>query len=225
MPKTYIEPGEVARLEAQPTNPHDRLLICLLAHLGCRISEALALTVQDIDFQRGTITIQHLKTSLRLSCPECGARLARRHKFCPGCSLKVGNIVAREEKQRRLRTLPADNDTMKMLQHYVEVGYPKDGCLFNIGRKYAWQLVKGYALAAGLEMLINPETGKTHFVSPHQLRNAFAIRAIKVDNTTDGVKMLQEWLGHSNINTTMGYRKVSGGELKSWYERVQRGSG
>ena len=38
----------------------DRLLIRLLFHLGCRISEALMLEVKDIDFNTGTVTIQHL---------------------------------------------------------------------------------------------------------------------------------------------------------------------
>jgi integrase len=33
----------------------------VLIYLGCRISEALALQTKDIDFNRGTVTIQHLK--------------------------------------------------------------------------------------------------------------------------------------------------------------------
>ena len=41
--KTYLEPSEISLLENETTNLRDRLLIKLLFHLGCRISEALAL--------------------------------------------------------------------------------------------------------------------------------------------------------------------------------------
>jgi len=47
--KTYLDLDEVARLENCPTNLRDRLLIRLLFRLGCRISEALRLKVDDID--------------------------------------------------------------------------------------------------------------------------------------------------------------------------------
>jgi integrase len=59
--KTYLERQELELLEQVPTNTRDRLLIRLLSCLGCRVSEALALSVQDIDFEQGTVTIQHLK--------------------------------------------------------------------------------------------------------------------------------------------------------------------
>jgi len=59
--KAYLEPHEIELMENAATNLRDRLLVRLLFHAGCRVSEALALTVEDVDFARGTITIQHLK--------------------------------------------------------------------------------------------------------------------------------------------------------------------
>ena len=59
--KAYIELHEVTMMEKVATNLRDRLLIRLLFHLGCRISEALWLTPEDIDFDQATITIKHLK--------------------------------------------------------------------------------------------------------------------------------------------------------------------
>ena len=44
--------------------------------------------------------------------------------------------------------------------------------------------------------------------------------AVRRDDSTDGVRMLQEWLGHTNIGTTMRYRKVAGQELKEWYQKL-----
>jgi integrase/recombinase XerD len=58
--KAYLEPHEVKQLEGQATCLRDKLLIRLLFRLGCRISEALVLRVEDIDFERGTVTIEHL---------------------------------------------------------------------------------------------------------------------------------------------------------------------
>ena len=62
--KAYLEPEEVDCLEKAAASLRDRLLIRLLFHLGCRISEAVALTVPDIDLQQGMVTIQHLKGRL-----------------------------------------------------------------------------------------------------------------------------------------------------------------
>ena len=44
--------------------------------------------------------------------------------------------------------------------------------------------------------------------------------AVQRDDSTDSVRLLQEWLGHANIGTTMRYRKVAGEELKEWYENL-----
>ena len=63
-------------------------------------------------------------------------------------------------------------------------------------------------------------TGKMHNVSPHGLRDAFAVHAVKLDDSGDGLRMLQEHLGHQSISTTMGYRKVAGGELRTWYKKL-----
>ena len=68
--------------------------------------------------------------------------------------------------------------------------------------------------------LVNPETGKLHNVSPHRLRDAFAVMAVRRDDSTDGIRMLQEQLGHASIATTMRYRKVAGDELRGWYEKL-----
>ena len=73
--KAYLEPEEVERLEQAAEYLRDKQLIRLLFHLGCRVSEALGIRVEDIDFKQGTVTIEHLKARIKLSCPECGTRL------------------------------------------------------------------------------------------------------------------------------------------------------
>ena len=82
--KSYLEEDEVQRLEEAAAYLRDRLLIRPLFRLGCRVSEALALDVKDVDLTNATITILHLKARLRLLCPTCEARLGTTHAFCPG---------------------------------------------------------------------------------------------------------------------------------------------
>ena len=67
--KTYLEPKEIDRIEQAAECLRDKLLVRLLARLGCRVSEALGITVSDIDFKQGTVTIVHLKRRIKLSCP------------------------------------------------------------------------------------------------------------------------------------------------------------
>ena len=222
--RTYLEPNEVGRLESAAKCLRDNLLIRVIFHLGCRVSEALGIETKDIDLKTSTVTIQHLKVRLRLGCPVCSAALSRSHSFCPKCGVKVEEAVAREQEHRKIRTLPIDEDTLEMLRDYVKRGGPvKRGdkvLIFGINRHRAWQIVKECAEKAGLPKLINPETGKTHYVSPHKLRDAFAVHAVKLNDSGDGLRLLQEHLGHDSFNTTAKYRKVAGEELKDWYDKL-----
>ena len=225
MAKAYLEPTEIERLEKAAEFLRDRLLIRLLFHLGCRISEALGITVGDIDFGHGTVTIQHLKQRIKLSCPECSAGLGKGHRFCPVCGHKVEKAIADEKEHRKFRTLPLDEDTMKMLKDYLGRGgaNSKSKLLFGLSRHLAWQIIKECALRARLPRLINTESGKEHNVSPHKLRDAFAVHAVKLNDSGDGLRLLQEHLGHQSITTTMRYRKVSGEEQREWYEQLWNG--
>jgi len=222
--RAYLKPDEIARLEESAANLRDKLLIRLLFHLGCRISEALGLEVKDIDFTQGTVTIQHLKIRIKLSCPECSARLGKNHTFCPKCGVKVAEALAKEQEHRRMRTLPLDEGTLEMMKDYIERGGPvtRNGkeLLFGINRHRAWQIVGTCAERAGLPKLVNAETGKVHNISPHRLRDAFAVHAVKLDDSGDGLRMLQEHLGHASFNTTARYRKVASVELKEWYDKL-----
>ena len=200
----------------------DRLLIRLLSRLGCRISEALALRVSDIDFEQNTITILHLKRSIRLSCPGCRARLGSKHQFCPGCGTIISQTIKNQGERRRIRVLPLDEGTIEMLRSYLSGMGADDSLahLFCLNRHRAWQVVRDCARRAGLQDLINPEIGRVRGVSPHRLRDAFSVHAMKVDDSGDGLRLLQEHLGHASFNTTAKYRKIAGEEHREWYRKL-----
>jgi len=222
--KTYLDLEDIGKLEEAADYLRDKLLIRLLYYVASRVSEALALIVQDIDFKQGVIIIKHLKNRLKLSCPDCGTRLSKANTYCPGCAQKVSKVIKEKFEQHRRRILPVDRKTLAMLKEYIDRGGPvnRDGrlLLFGINRHRAWQMIKQCAIKAGLPRLINPETGKEHYISPHRLRDAFAVHAVKQNDSGDGLRMLQEHLGHASISTTMRYRKVAGEEHQQWYDKL-----
>jgi integrase/recombinase XerD len=220
----YIEPNEIIQMEQAASNLRDKLLIHILFKLGIRITEALSIKVGDTDFTQSTITIIHLKRRLKLFCLSCGTRLGATHLYCPRCGGKIEKSQAEELEKRRQRILPVDKETLAMLKDCIKRGGPveKDGkaLIFGINRHRAWQIVKQCAEKAGLPRLVNPETGKTHNVSPHKLRDAFAVNAVKHNDSGDGLRLLQEHLGHQSFNTTAKYRKVAGEEHREWYDKL-----
>jgi integrase/recombinase XerD len=222
--KSYLDPDEIACLEKATTNLRDRLLVRLLSREGCRISEALSLRIDDIDFYKHTIVIPHLKIFIKLSCPKCNARLGRSHTYCSKCGAKISDVVAKELEQRHQRILPIDTQTLAMLREYIDRGgtVERNGkkFIFGINRHRAWQIIRECSQKAGLPNLVNPETGKVHGVSPHKLRDSFAVRAVKLNDSGDGMRLLQEHLGHTSFNTTARYRKVSGKEHQEWYQKL-----
>jgi len=222
MAKTYLELEDIRQLEEATTCLRDRLLIRLLFWSGCRVSEALGVKVEDIDAERGIITISHLKARTRLLCPYCETRMSRAAKFCPGCGKEVPQPIQRQQEAHKQRIVPLDEETMNLLTDFINRDHTK-GLIFKVCRNHAWKIIKDCAERAGLGKLVNPETGEIRGISPHRLRDAFAVMAIQIDDSTDAVRMLQEQLGHASIGTTMKYRKIAGREQREWYDKLKEG--
>jgi integrase/recombinase XerD len=221
--KTYLDYQDIELIELAAANARDKLLIRLLSRLGCRISEVLSIQLKDIDFEDEVITILHLKKRVKTTCSICGARLSRKHQYCPECGIKVSDTVKNQQERRRMRVLPVDRGTIEMIKSYIGNSNPYNNGLmplFNINRHRAWQVVRECANRAGIRGLINPETGRDRGVSPHRFRDAFSVHAIKTDDSGDGLRLLQEHLGHASFNTTASYRKVAGDEHRNWYNHL-----
>ena len=77
----------------------------------------------------------------------------------------------------------------------------------RLTRQGGWKIIKRHADAAGLG----------DAVSPHTLRHSFATHLL--DGGAD-VRVVQELLGHANVNTTQIYTLVSRSRLRAVYERA-----
>ena len=202
----------------------DQLLLRVLCRTGVRVGEVVTIGVDDIDFDRAEVRILHLKERVQLYCPACGARLARSHRCCPGCAREVTQAEQRIQESRRQRVLPLDKETGELLRQFIAQGGPvlrgERLMLFGVTPRRAAQIVEDAARRAGMPPLLNPETGKPRGISPHRLRDGFATHAADMDGSLEGVRLLQEQLGHKNISTTMRYVKIAGRKQREWYSKL-----
>ncbi len=222
--KAYLTQIETSLIEDAAPCLRDKLLIRLLRRLGCRVGEVLSIEEKNIDFSLRQIKIEHEKLRIKRSCPHCGVRLSKSHAFCSKCGKSVEEAVAKENKVRHLRNIPVDQDTLDLIHEYInKVGittFHGKRLLFRRTRQWAWWVVVKCAEKAGFFELENTVNERKHHVSPHKFRDAFATNIVKKRPTIDDARLLQELLGHQNINTTLKYRKVAGTELQKFYDGV-----
>jgi len=113
--KEYLTPDDTELIVSKATCLRDEILIRVLFFGACRVSEALSLGVDDVDFAMGTVKIEHLKERLNLQCPDCRHRIGRGHTYCPGCGVKIEGTLAEKQERRRLRSIPLDEKTLHLL--------------------------------------------------------------------------------------------------------------
>jgi len=216
MIRTYLSEEDVEKLIKAAPTLRDELIIRLLWRLGCRVSELTNLKVSDIDFKKNLVVIQHLKQRMQKICSGCGKKVAKSHSFCPSCGKKLGDPQMREEVRRRV--IPVDKETLDQVKRYLKLRSDKSNRVIPLSRKWVYRIIREAAEAAGIGSILHPDTGREHYVSPHRLRDAFAVHAISVDPGPEGRVKLQKHLGHKEFDETAKYLKYL--PDYSWYEKL-----
>jgi integrase/recombinase XerD len=124
-------------------------------------------------------------------------------------SLKVSDIIWDENviiiptlkrgasRERRVLVNPK---TIEVLKEYVDkFGLKRTDRLFSITRQRVFQIVRRAGKRAGIERVGEK---KLH---PHHFRHSHAVAWIRRDNTMEGLRALQQRLGHTSISTTAFY--------------------
>lgn len=121
-------------------------------------------------------------------------------------------------KGSKERMVPFSETTREKIEDYLQRARPfilkgrQSPILFVSNRGKAmsrarfWQIIKGWAVAAGIEKK----------VSPHMLRHSFATHLLAGGADLRAVQMM---LGHSDISTTQIYTHVDISRLKSVHQR------
>ena len=158
----------------------DRAMLELLYATGLRVSELVGLTTAQLSLTQGVVRVLGKGAKERLvPLGEEASHWLRR--FLSGA---------------RAELLPKGDSSALFPTRLGE----------TMTRQAFWQLVRRYALKAGL-------TGK---LSPHTLRHAFATHLL---NHGADLRVVQMLLGHSDVSTTQIYTHVARERLRKLHEQ------
>lgn len=186
--------GDIRSLLNQPDSneilgARDQAMLELLYATGLRVSELTLLQIQQVNFE--------------------------------------GNFLIVKGKGAKVRAVPFGQWARQKVFRYIQETRPRllkgkaSPFLFvnrsgrALTRQGFWKIIRGYALAAGIDKK----------VSPHTLRHSFATHLL--EGGAD-LRSVQSMLGHADISTTQIYTHVDANRLKQAHRRYhprERGSG
>lgn len=159
-----------------PVGVRDFAMLELLYATGLRVTELIELRVSEVDLHAGVV-----------------------------------RVIGKGGKQRLVpigqRALDALNTYVSTSRIELLKGRPSDAIFVSrlgkpMSRQAFWQLIKRYAVAAGVSAKL----------SPHTLRHAFATHLL---NHGADLRTVQLLLGHTSVSTTQIYTHVAKERLKS----------
>ncbi len=221
--KTVLTSDDINRMIAAARCQRDQVIAQFYKDAGTRVSELLAVTVDNIDFDAGTVLIPHLKRGAKKKCPECGRTAGRASQWCSRCGADLSKVDA-EGIQERNRLINLGPETLSLLQDFTS-GMGKNEKVIKLTRQMVYNIIRELASAAGLagKQLLNPESGKKHYVHPHIFRSSLAVDWLEVaSGDINKQKALQTHLGHKSFDTTMKYDKLSPSQIKKTTDEVRQ---
>jgi integrase/recombinase XerD len=221
--KTTLTAEEIDRMLGTAKCQRDQLIGQFYADTGCRESELLAITVENIDFAQGTVLIPHLKHGAKKHCPKCGKTAGRTSSWCPRCGENLSKVEP-EGTLVRHRIINLGEETLALLRDFTMGMAPTDR-IINLSRQSIYNIIRQMASDAGLagKVLINPESGRKHFIHPHIMRASLAVDWLRLAATdANKQKALQEHLGHADFGTTQRYNKLAPTQIKETADEVRQ---
>ncbi|HEX3035423.1 MAG TPA: site-specific integrase [Thermodesulfobacteriota bacterium] len=123
---------------------------------------------------------------------------------------KVVRMPSLKKRDPQIKTIPLKGDLLGELGAYIgQEGLRKENILFPITRQHAHRVIKEACLKAGLEQ---------KSCHPHVLRHSFAVNAVL---QRVPLPILQKWLGHSDIKSTMVYLQILSEDTRDFYDALE----
>jgi len=170
------QPAKLSKPEAK----RDRAMLELLYASGMRVSELISLNLSDVDIEGGFV--------------RCFGK-GHKERLIP-IYRKAALIVEEYVREARPQIVRSDEEKALFLNRRGE----------RLTRQGFWQILKGYAKAAGLDKEITPHTLR-HSFATHMLSGGADLRSV------------QELLGHANISTTQVYTHLTTEHVRRTYEK------
>jgi integrase/recombinase XerD len=174
-----------------PRELRDRALLEVLYGTGARISEAVGLAVDDVDFDAGVVRLFGKGSRQRVVPLGSYARTSLERY------LRLGRPVL-------LASAPSPAKPARAMTATVRGAVFVNARGGQLSRQSAWTVLRAAAERAGL----------TGAISPHTLRHSFATHLL--DGGAD-VRVVQELLGHASVSTTQIYTLVTVDRLREVY--------
>ncbi len=115
-----------------------------------------------------------------------------------------------KRKKPYVRVIPVKAGLLGEVARHIAITKPADiDPLFNINRTRVFQIVRDCCKKA--ELFDN----RSH---PHTFRHFFAVQCVLSGVPT---LVLNEWLGHANVENTLVYTKVLAADSRGFYEKVE----
>lgn len=122
-------------------------------------------------------------------------------------SIKIATLKRRKKIQR---VIPLQDGLIGEIGVYTALNQLQgEDRLFTFSRHRAYHIIRTTVLKVGLD----PE--RAH---PHTFRHSFGVHAV-----LNGVPIIiiKNWMGHSNINSTLIYMQVLGSDTRQFYENLK----
>lgn len=180
--------NEIASLIGAPKQEsifgqRDRIMLMLMYACGLRVSEMVSLQLDQLDLDGGVIR-PFGKGSKERSVP-----------IASGAPLD--DLIRYVRDVRPLFVKPGIRSSAVFLSERGQ----------ELSRQQFWEIVKKYALEAGI----------VKNVTPHMLRHSFATHLL--EGGAD-LRSIQEMLGHSSVVTTQRYAQVDIARMRAIYDKT-----
>lgn len=122
--------------------------------------------------------------------------------------------LKRKEKRRYQRPVLVDKATIELIKKYLKAYNIKKGPLIRISKRRVRQIVYETGVLAGI-----PRVG-TKRIHPHHFRHSHCVAWVRANPSMEGLRKLQQRLGHASITTTAHYLQFAFDEQRSEVDSV-----
>ena len=124
--------------------------------------------------------------------------------------------LKRKKNRRYQRPVLVDTATINLIKKYMQTYNVETGPLIKISARRVRQIVNETGVAAGI-----PRVG-TKKIHPHHFRHSHCVAWIRKNPSMEGLRKLQQRLGHASIATTAHYLQFAFSEQQSEVDSVLR---